>query len=145
MKNLWYRALAWLLGRNLASTPTEVISSQLHEVRPLPMGVSEFEDWAERIISGAMVEADKDSQKFALCNMLMQMGHTEHMKADIHFISQLRKVAVNQVADSIRKEISAKVKARTAEAEAKAKEEADTLAALDADIERTKQRIESVT
>lgn len=109
------------------------------------MGVSEFEDWAERIISGAMVEADKDSQKFALCNMLMQMGHTEHMKADIHFISQLRKVAVNQVADSIRKEISAKVKARTAEAEAKAKEEADTLAALDADIERTKQRIESVT
>lgn len=107
------------------------------------MGRKEFDEWSERIISGALVDADHDSQKFALCNMLMQLAPTDHHKPDIHFISQLRKVAVNQVADAVRKEIHAKIKEKTAAEEAKAKEEAEKIAALDEDIERTQQRMAS--
>lgn len=141
MKSFLYRAIALFRGKNSVYTPTDVISSQLYEMRPLPLGTTEFEEWSERIISGALVDADKDSQKFALCNMLMQLAPTDHMKPDIHFISQLRKVAVNQVADSVRREISAKVKARTAEAEAKAKAEEEAIKKVDESVQETLARI----
>ncbi len=143
MNKAIHMLLARRLGRNSKNTPVEVISDQLHEVRPLPMGATEFEEWSNRIIAGAMVEADHDSQKFALCNMIMQLGPTIHMKEDLHFISQLRKVAVNQVADAIRREISDKVKARTAETEAKAKAEAEEeiIKNLEESVKSTKERL----
>ncbi len=92
------------------------------------MGRTEFDLWSDRIIAGAMIQpnAPEDenkeifiqSQKFALANMLMHLGPTESHKPDAHFIHSLRKFAINQVADIIRKELHEAAKARTAAEEA---------------------------
>lgn len=120
MKNRLYAATSALLGKNLSSTPREVISAQLMEPRELPMGVTEFHDWADRLIGGALIpggevdpKAFVDSQKFALANMLMHLGPTESHKPDAFFIHSLRKFAVNQVADAVRIELRDAAKART--------------------------------
>ncbi len=149
---LVHSLLAKVTGKNLQSTPKDVIIDQMNEPRPLPMGTGEFEEWSNRIISGALLptrhlyKADEEnlaglgedlanklrndaasallifheSQKFALANMLMHLGPTESHKPDAFFIHSLRKFAVNQVADSVRKELHEAAKART-EAEEAAK------------------------
>src|SRR6185312_2319412 len=91
--------LAKVTGRNSKLTPKEVIAQQLLEPRPLPLGRQEFQDWSDRLISGAMLpidsEADpeifKDSQRFALADMIMHLGPTESHKPDSFFIHSLRK------------------------------------------------------
>lgn len=105
MRKWFYKSLATLLRRNLKSTPPEVILDQLNEPRPLPLGKKEFHEWADRIISGALVSATEESQKFALANMLLHLGPTESHKCDAHFIHSLRKFAINEVADDVRKEL----------------------------------------
>lgn len=103
------RLLYWfyskLFGRNLPSTPKEVIVDQMLEPRPLPMGRSEFESWSDRIIAGALLNGGADcpevfieSQKWALANMIMHIGPTESHKPDAHFIHGLRVNAVKLVA-----------------------------------------------
>lgn len=90
--------VSWLLGRNTAATPASVIGAQLLEPRPLPMGVKEFHEWSDRIISGAMIPgATVRDQKFALAGMVMHTKPTESFVADGYFIQSLRKVASNQV------------------------------------------------
>lgn len=124
-----------LLGRNLLSTPKEVVVDQMNEPRPLPMGRKEFEEWSERIISGALIptkdglvyhdivnEAKKDpdsdfarhltSQKFALCDLLLHLSPTESHKPDAFFIHSLRKFAINQVAIMLKDEMHKAAKAR---------------------------------
>lgn len=119
MKRLFHVKLPKLLGRNLHSTPKEVIIDQMKEPRPLPMGRMEFEEWSERIIGGAMIpgsgdpEIFHDSQKFVLSDMITHLGPTESHKPDAHFIHSLRKFAVNQVAVAVREELRDKAKART--------------------------------
>jgi hypothetical protein len=54
-----------------------------------------------------------EGQKFALANALMHLGPTESHKPDAFFIHSLRKFAINQVADTVRKELHAAAKART--------------------------------
>lgn len=123
--------------KNSEDTTANEILGQMSEPRPLPMGRQDFHEWADRIISGTLIPTDKDiprpdgldqpevfieSQKFALANMLMHLGPTESHKPDAYFIHSLRKFAINQVADSIRKELHEAAKART-----KAKEEAEGL------------------
>lgn len=140
---LLYSLLARLFGRNSNFTPPNVIIDQMNEPRPLPMGRCEFDEWSDRLISGALLPGDHigiggtfeeaqqrytkgqifiESQKFALANMLMHLGPTESHKPDAFFIHSLRKFAVNQVADSIRKELHEAAKARTAAEEAANKE-----------------------
>lgn len=142
---LFYRLLAKLLGRNTFATPSDVIIDQMNEPRPLPMGRCEFDEWSDRLISGALLPGDHigvggtfeeaqqrhakgqifiESQKFALANMLMHLGPTESHKPDAFFIHSLRKFAVNQVADAVRKELHEAAKARTAAAEEAVKKEA---------------------
>lgn len=94
-----------LKAKNTDETTTETILGQMAEPRPLPMGRQEFEDWSDRIISGALVNADVVSQKYCLANLLLHLGPTEDHKPDAFFIHSLRKFAVNQVADAIRQEI----------------------------------------
>ncbi len=122
---LFHRCVAKLIGKNSQSTPKEVIVDQMNEPRPLPLGRKEFEDWSERLISGALLsggkedpEVFKESQKFALANMLMHLGPTESHKPDAFFIHSLRKFAVNQVADTVRKELHEAAKKRTEAEEA---------------------------
>lgn len=119
-----FALLARLFGKNSFFTPKEVILDQMLEPRALPMGVSEFHEWGDRIIGGALLpggeeapEIFADSQKYALANMIMHLGPTESHKPDAFFIHSLRKVAINQVADSVRKQLHDKAKLRTAEAE----------------------------
>lgn len=119
---LFWKGAAALRGTNLVSTPKEIIQEQLTEPRPLPMGREEFEAWSDRIISGALVSADRNSQKYALANLLLHLGPTESHKHDAFFIHSLRKFAVNQVADAIRRELHDEAKARLAAEEAKATE-----------------------
>lgn len=114
-------------GKNSALTPKDVIVDQMNEPRPLPLGSQEFEEWSDRIISGSMLSADADSQKFALANEIMSLGPTEDFKPDAYFIHKLRKFACNQVADSKRGEIRDRVKARLAAEEA-AKQAAEAAA-----------------
>lgn len=144
MKKWLYRILSKLRGKNSDSTPPEVIKDQLFEMRPLPMGRAEFEEWADRIIAGAMMKAEKESQVYALCQMIMSLGPTEHMKPDIHFISQLRKAAANQVADAIRKELYEEKKKRLQDEE-KAKAEAEAIAKINEQVEATLARATEVT
>lgn len=84
----------------------------MNEPRPLPMGREDFDEWSDRIISGALIpggeenrEAFVKSQKYALANLLLHLGPTESHKPDAFFIHSLRKFAINQVADSIRREM----------------------------------------
>lgn len=122
---LAHRLVSKVLGRNLASTPKDVIIDQMLEPRPLPMGRKDFEDWSDRILSGALIpggEADPETfqmcLKSALANMIIHLGPTESHKPDAFFIHQLRKSACNQVAFTVFQELQPIVKARTAAKEA---------------------------
>ncbi len=112
--------------RNTKSTSPETILDQMGEPRPLPMGKKEFEDWSDRIISGALIPGVNGedptalikSQKFALANMILHLGPTESHKPDAFFIHSLRKVVINQIAHSVAQEFRDEAKARTAAEEA---------------------------
>jgi len=113
---LYYAIWHWisrLMGKNSKYTPTEVIKDQLNEKRELPLGVSEFHVWSDRIISGACIPgATPESIKFALADQLLHLGPTVDFEADLYFIKCLRKFAINQVADNMRREIRDTAKAR---------------------------------
>lgn len=115
---LLFKAYSALTGKNASATPKAIIQEQLTEKRPLPTGVKEFQEWSDRIISGAMITATPESQKFALANTLINLGPTVAYETDHYFISVLRKNAVNQVADAMRTKIRDEVKARLAAEEA---------------------------
>lgn len=124
MKRL-HAAFAALRGKNHVSTPVETIKAQMLEPRPLPLGRKDFDEWSDRIISGALIPgATVRDQKFALADMLMHLGPTESHKPDAHFIHFLRKVCINQVAHAMLCEIKAEQAKEKAEADAKAKEQA---------------------
>ena len=104
--------------KNDESTPTAEILKQMAEVRPLPMGMQDFEDWSDRIISGALVPgATVESQKECLAKLLMHsLGVTESHKADAYYIHALRVAAVKEVAFAFLQDLNDKRKAK-AEAE----------------------------
>lgn len=102
----------------------EALVEFMKEPMPLPMGMTEFEDWSDRIIQGAMVPgATIESQKFTLAAMLLHLGSTESFKPDGHFIHGLRKAAVSQIAQAKMEEIKkAQAARREAEIQARADE-----------------------
>lgn len=87
-----------------------------HFDRPLPIGVTQFHEWSDAIIRLAKVEADPESQKFALAAMLAQLPSTEAYKSDAYFANALRKAAVNQTAGHIMEEIKTARKLKASEA-----------------------------
>lgn len=105
MLNYVHAKIANLRGRNTESTPVSVIKNQLREPRSLPIGLVEFEAWASRIIEGAMVKADPESQRFALAAMITQLGKKDIFMDDAHFIVELRRSAIEQTAQYVMKEI----------------------------------------
>jgi hypothetical protein len=112
MLNALHAIKSKLTGKNSKSTPKQVIAAQLDEARPLPIGRDQFMEWSDRIISGALVDADHDSQRFALASMILQLGPNDAFKADKHFLSQMRKVAANQTAHTMAQEFKAAAQAR---------------------------------
>lgn len=99
-------------------SPVSALKKGMLERQPLPMGRKQFMEWSDRIIALAMIDADHESQRFALADMILHLNATEDHKEDGYFVKILRKVAVNQVADAMRKEIRDLAKARLVEAEA---------------------------
>ena len=90
----------------------------MEELRPLPMGMKEFEEWSTRIIAGALIPTeDETSLKAALAAMLMALGPTEDHKPDSFFIHSLRKAAANEVAHSVFQQIKRDKEAKESEKE----------------------------
>jgi hypothetical protein len=99
---------AQIYPSNTDETPKDVILQQMTEPRPLPMGMKEFHEWSDRIISGALVPgATPRSLKYALAEMVMHMKPTESHCPDGYFIQCLRKAASNQVAWAFIQEVRA--------------------------------------
>lgn len=117
-----FSAIAKLTGKNPSFMPADIIVNQMNEDRPLPVGMDEFEQWSDRIISGTLLPAEPDSQKFALATMLMHLPPTKDHECDGYFIKSLRKAAVNQIAHAKMTELRDKAKARLAAEETKTNE-----------------------
>lgn len=137
--NLIHGLISKFLGRNLDSAPSALILTQMNERRPLPLGVTEFEEWSNRIISGTLLPADNESMKFALSTMLMHLGPQEDHREDAYFIHTLRKSAVNQVAHAKMQEIRDAIKARTAATETKTDDQ--KVAEVETTAQQTMQRV----
>lgn len=90
----------------------ERLRKMTEEKRLLPTGVSEFNQWAENIISQAHLTATPDSQKYALCGLLTELPASCASECDAYFISRLRKHAVNQVAVHLREKFYKEAKER---------------------------------
>jgi hypothetical protein len=126
VRGMVQRVWARFRGKNGKWTSTGTITEQMRELRALPMGVQEFHEWADRIISGACIPgATPESQKFALAEMIMHLKPTQDHCDDAHFIHTLRKGAVNEVAWAMMKEIR-----ETRKPETKVPTSAETLAAI---------------
>lgn len=107
--------LAKIFGQNFFFTPKSTIIDQMNEPRALPIGMNEFEEWSNRIISGTLLPAELESQKFALAAMLINLSPTTDHESDGYFIKSLRKGAINQIATAKMNDIK---KAFTARQEA---------------------------
>lgn len=81
------------------------MTEQMLERRPLPIGMTQFNEWSDRIISGAGVEASIRSLKWTLAEMVMHLNPTEAFKEDAHFILKLRKAAVNETCAAVMRDI----------------------------------------
>jgi hypothetical protein len=89
------------------------------EPRALPIGRTEWNNFVDRIYSGAAIPGvTKDSVEFSLADQILHLGPTEDFKSDAFFIHALRKFAVNQTAVTMREERRNEVKARLAAEEA---------------------------
>lgn len=113
----------------------EGIRKDLSSLQPLPIGLTEFHDWSERIISGSGLPATIESQKYTLANMLLNLKPTQAFEADVYFIHALRKAACNQVADYYRKEVYAKKQAKMAEEALEKQKQAEVTAPMSVDAE----------
>lgn len=94
----------------------------MNETYLLPVGMTEFNEFADRIISKAGNFADRDSMVYALAMELIH-GDPKTQFSDDYFVTRLRKVAANQVASQAVNEIKQK-HAEAQEAAKKAAEEA---------------------
>ena len=73
----------------------------------LPMGVSDFNNWADSIIEASGLP-NNDSMKGALAATIMHLDATSAFKPKIHFVKVLIKGAASQVAHSIFQELKNK-------------------------------------
>jgi hypothetical protein len=92
--------------------------TEWNERQLLPIGVTEFHEWADRIIDSAGLPAEREDQKYVLASMVLHdLKPTDHAMNDGFFISKLRKVATNQVVHQIMNEIKAAKELRAEQAE----------------------------
>jgi hypothetical protein len=96
------------------------LKKEMMEKKPLPIGMTQFNEWADRIIAGAGVDASIRSQKWTLAEMVMHLNPTEAFKEDAHFILKLRKAAVNETCAAVMREIKEQHEAEKKLAEATA-------------------------
>jgi hypothetical protein len=131
--------MSWFKRENKAlGECQESLKQQLIDMcelkRPLPVGVTEFHAWSDRIIAAAGLTATPESQKFALANIIINLGQTIAFESDEHFINCLRKSAANQVADHIRTEVREAAKLRLAKLEEQNKAEVTAPSEQDGEV-----------
>lgn len=97
-----------LLNRILAYLPTK-----------LPIGMTDFHNWADSIIDLTGPIADANSLKWALAVAILHLGETAAYKPKMYFVHRLLKGASNQVVSQVIQDIK---NAQKAAAEAASKE-----------------------
>lgn len=108
-----------------------------HLPTPLPVGVTQFNTWADSIIELAGPYASPDGMKQAIANMIMHAAPrkgSDEARSSIpknYFVKGLRKGAANQIASHVFQEIQLKQKAAL-EALKKAEEDAKNQAVVTA-------------
>lgn len=93
-----------------------------------PVGITEFDQWAQSIIDTYKPAADDVSVKFALCAMLMRLGPTEAYKPKRYFALALHKGAASQIANGVMYEIKTKQAELEKQAQEAAKKSAEATA-----------------
>lgn len=84
----------------------------------LPVGVSEFDGFADSVLELSGNYADKDSMKFAIASMIIHADHKSAALSKNYFVVRLRKSAANQVASQVFQDIKAKQEASLKEKQA---------------------------
>ena len=79
---------------------------------PLPVGMSQFNQWARDVLDLSGRFADEDSMLFALASMVIHADAKHGYLPKRYFVLRLRKVAANQIASQVFQDI----KIRQAEA-----------------------------
>lgn len=74
----------------------------------LPVGVTEFDAWADSIIELSGPYADRDSMRFAIASILIHADSKFGALPKKFFIDRLRKSAANQIASQVFQDIKAK-------------------------------------
>jgi hypothetical protein len=77
----------------------------------LPVGLTEFNAWADSIIELGGQYADQDSLRFAIASMVIHLPAGTGSISKNHFVKGLRKSAANQVASQVFQDIKAKQQA----------------------------------
>jgi hypothetical protein len=76
--------------------------------RRLPVGITEFHAWADRIIARAGKIASEDSMKFVLATELIRLEKRVRSISDSFFVNTLHVAAAKQVGGAMFQEIKAK-------------------------------------
>lgn len=94
---------------------------------PLPVGMTEFQAWADSIIALSGEFADRDSMVFAIASILIHADTKYGALPKRYFVNRLRKSAANQVASQAFQDIKQKQAAQ--QEAAKQSQAADTAVA----------------
>lgn len=98
---------------------------------PLPVGLTEFNTWADSIIELGGQYADQDSLRFAIASMVIHLPAGTGGISKNHFVKGLRKSAANQVASQVFQDIKAKQQALLEKQQA----EATALSQVSSDVQ----------
>lgn len=78
---------------------------------PLPVGLTQFDTWADSIIELSGEYADRDSMRFAIASMVIHSDANRGSVPKNSFVRKLRKSAANQVASQVFQDVKAKQEA----------------------------------
>src|ERR1019366_2761482 len=91
-----------LLKRLLSYLPTK-----------LPVGLTEFNTWADSIMELSGQYADSNSMRFAIASMVIHLPSGTGAISKNHFVKGLRKSAANQVASQVFQDVKQRQKEAT--------------------------------
>lgn len=72
-----------------------------HFPTKLPVGMTEFHQFADEVIELAGSFADEDSMKWAISSQITHLPHTTASKPKAYFVRCLRKAAANQISAAV--------------------------------------------
>lgn len=99
---------------NTVNNKIKRIMNQIKGLIPtaVPVGMSEFQTWADSILDTYPLPADSDSIKFSLATVIMHLGPTAAYRSKFYFFLVLRAGMAKQVAGAVFQDIKLKQMAR---------------------------------